>query len=551
MFKKIIIFLTLLAITYPSVSSLLHPGYFPIHDDIQTMRLHQMDKCIKDLQIPCRWVPDMGFGYGYPQFNYYAPLPYYFMEVFHLLGFSIIDSVKIGFAFGIIISAFGMYLLGKTLWKSRIAGLTSALFYVYFPYHAVNVYVRGAMGETWALSMMPFIFYSIYELIANQNKKAIVYLALSVFGLITSHNVSTLMFAPFCAVWLGYLLYLKKKNYVSDLKSITLSVLWGVGLSAFFLLPAWFEKEYVHVETIIQGYFNYLAHFVGLSQLLFSSYWGYGSSELGDYDGLSLAVGPIWWMLPISILIVFALLKRKEVKTQILLLVLAWLSLFMIHPKSVFIWQNLDLISFVQFPWRFLGIALFFFSLISGSFVLLTSKRKSFFVATVLVIIGFYSGFFTPSKHLNISDQDKFFGESWLKQQTISIFDYLPIFAELPPSAESPKTITSESEIIVNDDVSGSNWRKWDIEVKKDDTKLELPILYFPGWEMTDNGNKIEINPAEKTGVIELTLDSGDHNLNARLKDTPIRAISNIISLAAILMFVFRKRIFEKISWLN
>ncbi len=116
MLKKIILAVLLLLLVIPTFSSLLRPGYFPMHDDMQAMRLLQMDKCIKDGQIPCRWVPDMGYGYGYPQFNFYPPLPYYVMETFHLLGLGYLDSVKAGFVLSVLVSTAGMYLLGSTLW---------------------------------------------------------------------------------------------------------------------------------------------------------------------------------------------------------------------------------------------------------------------------------------------------------------------------------------------------------------------------------------------------------------------------------------------------
>ena len=80
----------------------MRPGFFSMYDDMQVIRLQQMDKCVKDGQIPCRWAPDLGYGYGYPLYQYYAPLPYYVMETFHLLGFSLINSVKIGFILTII-----------------------------------------------------------------------------------------------------------------------------------------------------------------------------------------------------------------------------------------------------------------------------------------------------------------------------------------------------------------------------------------------------------------------------------------------------------------
>ncbi|MDP3888514.1 MAG: hypothetical protein Q8Q24_00575, partial [bacterium] len=77
---------------------MVRPGFFSMHDDMQFMRLFELDKCFADWQIPCRWVPDLGYGYGYPLFNYYPPLPYYTGEFIHLIfGISFLDTVKILF----------------------------------------------------------------------------------------------------------------------------------------------------------------------------------------------------------------------------------------------------------------------------------------------------------------------------------------------------------------------------------------------------------------------------------------------------------------------
>src|SRR3989344_1091883 len=87
----------------PSFASLLRQGIFPMQDDLQALRLHQMNRCFEDFQIPCRWVPDMGYGFGYPQFSFYAPLVYYIGEAFHLLGMQFIDVLKLLFVTGFIL----------------------------------------------------------------------------------------------------------------------------------------------------------------------------------------------------------------------------------------------------------------------------------------------------------------------------------------------------------------------------------------------------------------------------------------------------------------
>ncbi|MCH7640941.1 glycosyltransferase family 39 protein, partial [Patescibacteria group bacterium] len=198
--KPLFWFLLVIVASVFSFNSLIRPGYFPMHDDMQAMRVLQMDKCVKDGQIPCRWVPDMGYGYGYPQFNYYPPLPYYVMELIHLGGFSILDSVKAGFAVSFALSAISMFILGRSLF-GNVGGFISSLFYVYAPYRATNVFNRGAVGEVWAFIFLPLIFWSILEIVRKGKSKYIVYLALSYAGLLTTHLLTSLIFSPVALVW--------------------------------------------------------------------------------------------------------------------------------------------------------------------------------------------------------------------------------------------------------------------------------------------------------------------------------------------------------------
>jgi uncharacterized membrane protein len=549
-FKKLLFTLFFAFILLFVTKPLFHDGYFPIHDDIQTMRVLQMKKCLADGQIPCRWVPDMGYGYGYPQFNYYAPLPYYFMAPFSFLGFGIINSVKIGFFASFVISVIGMYILGKVLW-GKAGGVLSALFYLYLPYRALNVYVRGAMGEIWAMSVLPFVFLFIYEVFDKKYKKSVLGLALALAALITSHNVTTLIFAPFAAIWAVYW-YLKsrKKEGLSGVTRLVSGGFWGVALASFFFIPAWFEKNLVHVDSIVMGYFNYLAHFVGIKQLLFGSFWGYGSSELGPYDDIMLSVGVLWWSLPILSLVLFYVFNLKEKMTLLLLTALGWISIFMIHSKSTPLWLSIDTLSFVQFPWRFLAVAGFLFSLSVGGLMKLiegdSKSIKKILLMFVCVLVLFYSGFFRPKKTLNIDDAEKFSGQNWIQQQTISIFDYLPVSAELPPTAPASKNLFAESgainEIKYNE---GSNWKTWEIEVTKENTFTTLPIIYFPNWKVFDNGREMDFEVQGKTGLIGLRLNPGNHVLEAKLFETPIRNTGNIItffSLALIPIYLQNKR---------
>src|SRR3989304_10348317 len=94
--KKNIYLILLLAFSLLVVWPLFLPGYFSHHDDLQVMRIFEMRRCFEDLQIPCRWVPDMGYGNGFPLFNYYSVLPYYLGAVLsYVLGY--IGAAKVLF----------------------------------------------------------------------------------------------------------------------------------------------------------------------------------------------------------------------------------------------------------------------------------------------------------------------------------------------------------------------------------------------------------------------------------------------------------------------
>lgn len=520
--------LLILLFVFPSVVALLRPGYFPMHDDTQGIRVLQMRKCIRDFQIPCRWVPDMGFGYGYPQFNYYSPLPYYLMQIPVLLGSPILSAVKLGFLVSLAASFYSMYLLGTHIWGKK-GGLVSALFYTYAPYRAVDVYARGAMSESWAFVFMPLIF--LFTL-----KKSVLPLALSVAGLLLTHNISTVMFLPFYAASILLFLLLQKIN-AREIKNIFLAGLWGFSLAAFFVLPAFWERSYVHVNSIIQGYFNYLAHFVGIKQLFLSSSWGYGASSLGELDGMSLSVGILHWSFPVFVLaLLFYLRKIKDFWVSLFLAALAFLALFLIHPRSQFIWDNIDIFAYIQFPWRFLGISIFFLALAAGS-VAKAVRGYNFglpiFLFLVLLLV--YGSFFKPQRYIDISDEEKFSGASWREQQTSSILDYLPIGATHPPTTAASATPEILGDGRVVEGKTGTDWQIWVVETTNP-SQLRLQLFDFPVWTAKIDGRKTATESSGELGLVTLSLPAGTQRVEVQLTNTPLRTISNIISLLGILL---------------
>lgn len=541
-----------------------------MHDDLQAFRIHQMNECFKDFQIPCRWVPDMGYQYGYPQYNFYPPSVYYLGEFFHILGFQFIDSVKIVFALGFIISALTMYLFLRD-YLSQWSGLIGSLLYTYIPYKAVNVYVRGALNEFWSLAFYPLLFWSSWKIIKEGGKKNLAFFAIATFLLLITHNLMTLIFLPVFGVWVILQVILEKKY--RPVINLFQGGFLGLGLAAFFTLPVILEKPYAHLETLIGGYFDYRQHFVSLNQLFLSNNWGYGSSVWGLGDGMSLSAGTIQ-AIAASITLALAVISfRRFKKLSIIVFALVFIELlvlFMVHQKSSPIWTALEsVLIFLQFPWRFLSVSTFLLGLLSAIGVYIVEKldfkifklssAKVYGIVLILACLILYLPFFKPSGWFNITDQDKFSGVSWEKQLTISIFDYLPIYAKFPPTSKAPEyPETLEGLVDFKSSKRGSNYKKWIVEVSEP-SLLRAPMFDFPGMKVLIDGEeqKHRNDDCRKEefclGLITFEIGPGKHEVLVKLTNTPVRTVGNLVTLISLLIVIIlffpKTKYFKK--WLD
>jgi len=551
-YKTLIFLLLIVIVSFFSYRYLLKPGYFSMHDDMQVMRIFELDKCVKDGQLPCRWVPDLGYSYGYPLFNYYPPLPYYLGEVFHLLGFSFIDSVKILFGLGFILSGIFMFFLAREFW-GEWGGFLSAIFYIYAPYHAVDVYVRGAMAEHWALVWFPLILLAVYKVIKEKSWGWVLLLAVAYGSLLLSHNIMAMLFSGVALVW-GIIWLVFTKDYKKTIR-LGIGVLWAVFLAAFFFLPVILEKKFVHTETMLMGYFNYLAHYVTLKQLFLSTAWGWGASVYGPEEKMPFMIGFFHWGL-VVLNAVLALLFWRKKKILPLLAVVGFLTIFffgtafMTHERSTPIWQIVKILEYLQFPWRFLGLVIFFASFSAGAIVMFLKKKSFKYLLVGILMAGLLfsvKDYFRPEKHYYVTDEGRLTGEQWQLALTNAIFDYLPLYAQYPPAEEAPELpqiIKGEGEI--KDFQKGTDWQSFRVKVEEE-AQIQFSLYDFPNWTVWLDGEKTEIAHDNFLGLITIKIPPGDHQIKAKLLNTPVRTLANLMSLIGWLgllggVMVLRKR---------
>ena len=523
----------LIALTVPALIPLTKPGFFPTQDFIHVARLYEMDRSLKDGQFPVRWVPD--FRYGEPLFNFYAPLPYYVGTLIHSFGFGFLDTTKILFGLGFVLSGIAMFYFARELF-GKLGGFIAAALYVYAPYHSVDVYVRGALSESLALIFFPLIFLASLKLSKDSSAKNLVFLSLTLAGLFYTHNIMTVLFFPFYIGWVAYLIWNSKSFKL--VKRFAVATALGLGLAASFLLPAFSEKDFVRSTELISGYFDYRGHFVEVRQF-FTPSWGYGASLWGAKDdGMSFQVGLAHWLvLILSVLITVVVRKSRTLVILMLFLVAELLfSLFMQHNKSTPIWLTFPTLAFTQFPWRFLGISIFLISVAGGALGMYLKKRLVIFgVLLALGVAVFNIEYFHPESYYLDSTDDHYASAKVFAVDDKLPKDYLPIWAQPIKDEKLSQPHALDGEAEVTGYKSRSTEANFNIKVLKE-ADVEVPITYFPGWEVWVNDKKITQGDPSKRGLVRVRLPEGDHQVKLNFTNTPVRSAGNIITLLSALV---------------
>ncbi|HSW89834.1 MAG TPA: 6-pyruvoyl-tetrahydropterin synthase-related protein [Patescibacteria group bacterium] len=527
---------------------LFNSGFYRPHDYTHAARIAEMARSLSDGEFPVRWSQNFGFGYGMPLFNFYAPLPYYLGAVFYLLGVTPIISIKLLLLIATVIGFTAMFWLAKELW-GKYGGLVSAIFFSLATYRALDMYVRADIGEIFAMSLLPLLFLGVIKVWGKKPSGWLLVTA-TLFGVLLSHNLTGMLSVGFVALFVVFLIcaevFRKKKVRIRKTLVIISAGVFGILLSAFYVLPAFFEKQFTRVDqTIISGYFDFHNHFVALRQFLFGT-WGYGGSQPGLSDGISFALG---LSLLAIVLIGFIALLLYGSKTQKMfglgITVLAFLSLFLTTDKSVFIWEHIQLFKYLQFPWRFLLFSHIFLSLLAGSSVLLINKFKwSGIVIVLLIGWSIYTGtkIFVPEKLLYGSDLDQYYSVSPdFIRQNLSRFlndyippavigDHFPKVAALrlvPTDATTQVQIVSNQSSYVSAKLSGP-----------EASKILINVFQFPGWKAKIDGFEVPLEKSFGFPVYEVTVPEGNHLLEVKMENSLIRTLGNGISAVSLLVFL-------------
>ena len=561
----------LLAFSLFALMPLTAPGYFmSAHDARHSVYFLQMfDMAVRDGAWFPRWATDMVFGYGYPLWLILAPLPFYAGEIFHLIGFDFVASVKIVDGLALFCSALTMYLFASRV-LGKHAGLVAAVAYAYIPYHLVDLYVRAAQAELVSFVFPPLILWAFHQLATTRQTRYIPIAAFSYAGLVLSHMSMTALFTPIIGLYLLFLLVTQPRNSVSSIHAkrpvfriwklefgitnsrlrftlyVSLALALALGIAAIFVVPVLFEQRFLTTDPLIGGFFNYRKHFLNASQLL-SPFWGYGYAGENGNDQFSLQLGLIPVLL--SFVALFALGKSdKSIRNNILFFVTTLIGLvFLMLPISAPVWEPFaSIVAFAQFPWRLLIVSAVALAFLCGAalhaFPESSRDLASILVVALIIVTANYS--YTQPQHteaefnyvkqmeFEVKDRELLGDTIWM---TGDRPQDSPLVQQYIDGVPLQKAIVLDGNATVTMLQHGGQSDEIRVEATTP-ARIMFFTRYFPGWTATIDGQPLAIEPYGEQGLILMQVSAGSHIVKLRFEDTLVRKIAAIVSIISTLL---------------
>ncbi|MBM4422911.1 MAG: hypothetical protein FJ030_05895 [Chloroflexi bacterium] len=578
--------LPLLALALLAIYPILASGLPTTGDGlIHYYRFAELDWHIRHGDLYPRWFDNMGYGFGMPVLNFYAPLSYYIPLLFRLFNLSLATSLQLGYALALALALLGAHQWASALTTqppnhrttqppSHLTALLAAAAYGLAPYFYFNIFHRGAYPETWALALAPWLLWSAHKLAEQPTALRSSLFTVLLSALILTHTLSALIFIPIISVYLIALSI--THNLVARRLSFTAKpsfrivhrsslIVYPFALSAFFILPLAFESQFIQLSRAFStGDLDYHRNFLKLAALL-SSPPNFDPRLV--FNAIPPSLG--WPQLLLALSAVggwlFAARRKSPLASRSLFIVhcslfilLSLLALSITEP----LWNLFPFARFIQFPWRLIGPAsLFLAALASNSPIsnLNSQTSKTLFLSASIAAFFFFSLPWTyhadfalhapPSTPHAPTDTIRYETTSG-QLGAASTAEYLPRWVAAIPdpntllpqfaATETPSRLAPLPESV---SLHASRFTLHAQEIIYDSASsftAAFNLFYFPGWAATLDGDPIGIQPSSPHGLITVALPAGTHTLRLSLQPTAPQRIGVLVSLAALLILILR-----------
>ena len=466
-----------------------------------------------------RWAAGANYGFGEPRFIFYPPLSWLLGGLLAL--WFPVHALPALFSFVAFFAAgCGMFALARKYLSERLA-IAAAALYALNPYHLITVYWDFRVAEMLASAVFPVAILYALECSEKDWRKALP-LSLAVAGVWLANAPAAVMLIYTLALLLFVLAFVNRS--VSPLLYGAGGICIGLGLAAFYIIPAAFEQSWVNIHGIFgtgltpkenflfsvatdapHTYFNFLVSGIALEEIALFAFAAF------------LAVRS----------------ERMNRQWVIAVAAIGSFSALMMFKPSLWLW-SLPKMQFVQFPWRWmlvLNVAL----VLLGFLAIRQARLRFVWALLILAFLGFIV-------------RDVIRQATWGRRAVAEMYwstsqdgyrgakEYLPAAVHVPPKPYVlPEVPMAELNCQIPCPHSEVQVQSWSAEEKRMRVETSVPadmklkLFDYPGWSVQMDGKTVEYDFAYR-GYIQIEIPAGTHDIRVWFARTEDRTLGILIS---------------------
>ncbi len=483
------------------------------------------------------WAAGANHGFGAPFFIFYPPLSRTLGAILGLLlPWNLAPKCYAWLALAV--AGLGMYKLASE-WLERRDAVCAAMLYMLNPYLLLTIYKRSDYAELLGSALFPLVIWGAIRVV-RAGHDGIFPLAI-IFAALWITDLPAAVVASYSLAGFLVLSAIRCRS-IRPLAWGALAIIAGFGLIAFFLLPAAWERQWVNIAQAVKFAWmpehNFLFDHTNLPQYVTFN------------RGLSFFAVIILTIMVLAVMFTHEFRRRSPQDWRSLTL-FGGLAALMMFPPTLFLYNTLPELHYIQFPWRWLSPVCVVYALLTAAamanarhMVLLWSSMALIILAMAGIIVRttwwdsgnhrLYELLAAMPQHLENN------GATWSS----------PLGSEpskLDEAAPAVALVNQEGE---HSSPSQINVEQWSANKKSFSVQSASPVLVaikllnYPGWQARVNAVPAPLSTTSETGQMLLALPAGSSKVDIWFGMTTDRKLGLLISIGtafSLLLFVWRQ----------
>lgn len=506
--------------------------------------------------LPVRIQPTWNNGWGYAVSCMYGDTTLMLPALMRICGFTLQTTWKTFILAVNFLTAGTSFYAFYEITKNKYKALFTALLYCLMPYRLACIYVRAAVGEFTVMLFLPLAVLGFWYALGEKTEqerygKKLIVPVIGFAGMIQTHVLTCEMSLLFI-ILLGILM-IKKIMRRETIHYLLRIAIFTVLLSLWFVVPfIRFLKEDLSVFQMNEMRDDFSTWGLSIAELFAptpSNAYGFTFGEnVSLASKCTFSLGLAW--LGMTAVILLFLWNRKVDKgnPSAISFAFGWIAAFMatnlfpyhlIKEHMVFLSKVL---SKVQFPYRFLGMAGLFFAFSLCFFLAgiqnVMKERYLSLLLTAVAVLAIYQGADYQYQIL--------YGGSCINIYSSAALDTTDVVSGEYLYQGSRVDMTSAGQKVTGNGVQIHNVKRKYLSTtiqcstRQSGAYLELPIFYYPGYEAADEkGNSYQVSRSENNNCIRVKLPNEfDGNIYVSYKEPLYFRLCELVSLVTLIILI-------------